>query len=337
LGACVWADRVGRRVAVRHRLPAGGATDVVGRLVAVSDTELVVDGRAGPVRVPLVDVVAGKVVPPRPVRVAPPHRALAVADLEEVLALHWQPLEGERLGGWLLRASGGFTNRANSVLPLGDPGLPLIDALDAARAWYAARDLAARLSLPGPADGGPDPTDPFPGLRAAVAQAGWAVLPDAGALVLTAATAEQAGDRVHLPAPLRLALAGEPDAAWLAGYRYRGQDLPTYAIALLTSAPEQVFASVLDGEDTVAVARGSLAGGWAGLTAVEVADGYRRRGLARALLAAVAGWAAARRARSIYLQVSDANAGAQRLYLSAGFAVHHRYDYLQAGLQTRGP
>ena len=33
----------------------------------------------------------------------------------------WPPLERGELGGWMLRAAGGFTGRANSVLPLGDP------------------------------------------------------------------------------------------------------------------------------------------------------------------------------------------------------------------------
>ena len=36
-------------------------------------------------------------------------------------------------------------------------------------------------------------------------------------------------------------------------------------------------------------------------------------------------------ARSAYLQVGDGNDAALRLYRSAGFSVHHRYDYLSPG------
>ena len=43
-----------------------------------------------------------------------------------------------QLGSWLLRADGGFTGRANSALPLGDPGLPLAGAVDEVEAWYRA-------------------------------------------------------------------------------------------------------------------------------------------------------------------------------------------------------
>ena len=42
-------------------------------------------------------------------------------------AAHWRGTEEEWLGEWLLRAADGFTGRANSALPLGDPGLPLDD------------------------------------------------------------------------------------------------------------------------------------------------------------------------------------------------------------------
>ena len=56
----------------------------------------------------------------------------------------WQPVESERLGEWELRARrAGFTRRANSVLPLGDPGLPLDEALARVRRWYEARGLPA--------------------------------------------------------------------------------------------------------------------------------------------------------------------------------------------------
>ena len=52
-------------------------------------------------------------------------------------------VESERLGDWELRAASGFTRRANSVLPLGDPRLPLDEALDAVRRWYGDRGLPA--------------------------------------------------------------------------------------------------------------------------------------------------------------------------------------------------
>lgn len=328
-----WDSRIGQRVVVRYRLDDGGQTDVVGELTGV-DEALHVASRHGPVRVRLDQVVAARVVPPRPTRPGPPHRTISITDLESVMALHWQALETERLGGWLLRASAGFTGRANSALPLGDPGLPVSEALDCVQTWYASRGLPAKLALAGPADGGvADDDGPANAARSVAVSRGWEVVPDGSALVMTARTADLRGPRTGraLPPGLTLVPAREPDDAWLANYRYRGQELPPAALALLRSASEQVFVSFRDADGaTVAVARGSLGGGWAGLTAVEVIPEWRRRGLAAGLLRAVVDWAGRARTVSVYLQVAESNLAAQELYRDAGFTVHHRYDYLQS-------
>jgi ribosomal protein S18 acetylase RimI-like enzyme len=54
------------------------------------------------------------------------------------------------------------------------------------------------------------------------------------------------------------------------------------------------------------------------------------------VLAALAGWGAERAARSTYLQVAEGNEAALGLYLSAGFTVHHRYDYLSTAPERSG-
>jgi GNAT superfamily N-acetyltransferase len=234
---------------------------------------------------------------------------------------HWLPRDTERLGDWVLRAAGGFTNRGNSVLVTGSPGIPPAAAVEHVTAWYVARGLPPRAAVPAEVGrnsvGGAEP----------FARAGWLPLAGASAVVLTARTAALTVG-LELPAGLTLDLADHPDAAWRALYRYRGQELPPGGVELLLSAPEQVFASVRADGTTVAVGRGSLAHAWLGVTAVEVAHEHRRRGLARAVLAALAAWGAAGGARSTYLQVAEGNAAALALYLSAGFTVHHRYDYL---------
>ena len=71
-----------------------------------------------------------------------------VTDLERAAALHWQAPDIQPLGDWLLRAAEGFTGRANSALPLGDPGLPLPEAVAAVEDWYRRRDLRPMIVLP---------------------------------------------------------------------------------------------------------------------------------------------------------------------------------------------
>ena len=115
-----WTERIGQRVVVRYLTPEGDQNDLVGDLLAV-DACLHVLSKRGRVEVALERVLTGKVVPPRPTRPGPPHLVLSITDLQRVMSLHWQALETERLGGWLLRASAGFTGRANSAIAFEDP------------------------------------------------------------------------------------------------------------------------------------------------------------------------------------------------------------------------
>ncbi|HTT53614.1 MAG TPA: GNAT family N-acetyltransferase [Streptosporangiaceae bacterium] len=245
---------------------------------------------------------------------------ISVSGLEEVAALGWRGTEEDRLGGWLLRAAGGFTGRANSALAVGDPGLPLRGAAAAVRRWYAARDLSPMISVPYPC-GRPagSAVDRF------LAGQGWTVRPGA-ATVMTAAAAAIAGAGPAAPAPVHIDT--EPDRAWLARYHYRGQpELPPAARQVLRSAPWQAFGSVRENGAALAIGRVAVARGWAGLTAIEVDPAHRRRGLARALTAALASQAATRGARWLYLQVEDGNQPALGLYHRIGFTDHHGYHY----------
>ena len=76
----------------------------------------------------------------------------------------WPAMETARLGDWVLRASRGFTQRANSVVTAGSPGIAVPAALDAVERWYAERGLPANLTLAGPV--GFDPADDAVGVEA---------------------------------------------------------------------------------------------------------------------------------------------------------------------------
>jgi N-acetylglutamate synthase len=246
-----------------------------------------------------------------------------VEDLERAAALHWQAPETERLGDWLLRAADGFTGRANSALPLGDPGLPLPAAVNAVEEWYRRRGLPPMIAVAKvPLTGAPP--DPLEDL---LAERAWVPRPSP-AFVMTAEIADIAACRDEVQ------LAPEPDAAFLGLYRYRGQDLPPIARTLLMSASWQAFASVRRDGRAVAVGRVSVAGApgeqWGAITAVEVDPACRRQGLGVAITAALAAAAAARGARRVLLQVETGNAPARALYLRCGFRDSHHYQYMVA-------
>ncbi len=68
-------DDVGHRVVVRHVVGTRDGrplmTDVLGELISYGRDHLIVASAAGPIRVPLGNVVAAKRVPPRPPRRTP--------------------------------------------------------------------------------------------------------------------------------------------------------------------------------------------------------------------------------------------------------------------------
>src|SRR5664279_2894578 len=125
---CVAGLRPGMRAVVRHRIEHG-VTDSLGEIVAIDADTVSVRTRRGAEVISRAVVVAAKEVPPRPARRGAPHLAISMHDLEQTMVEGWPPLRRAELGGWLLRAGAGFTGRANSVLPLGDPGIPLTEAV----------------------------------------------------------------------------------------------------------------------------------------------------------------------------------------------------------------
>ena len=136
---------VGHRVVVRRRVGGRAMTDLLGVLVALDADRVVVRAEDGAVHtVPAADVVAGKRVPPRPARYS------EIDALERTADRCWPAPVHERLGDWYLRAAQGWTNRANSALPLGDAGRPMAEALEATQAWYARQGLTPRITVPLP-------------------------------------------------------------------------------------------------------------------------------------------------------------------------------------------
>jgi ribosomal protein S18 acetylase RimI-like enzyme len=258
------------------------------------------------------------------------HCAVEIIELERVAARHWRGSQEEWLGGWLLRAAEGFTGRANSALPLGDPGMPLDAALAAVITWYRARALTPMIAVPLPLDGAEVPAEGSALRRFDnhLSERKWVTRPGP-AYVMTAgldAVAAVPG----LPDGAAFRVDAAPDDGWLGMYHYRGQQRqPPVSMTVLMSAPSQVFASIRAraGGEVLAIGRLSIAGDWAGITAVEVNPAHRRRGLGTTLTLAVCAEAERLSARRVFLQVEMENAAALSLYERCGFRHSHRYHY----------
>ncbi|MFF9568051.1 GNAT family N-acetyltransferase [Streptomyces sp. NPDC014685] len=323
---------VGKRVSVRRVCETGPQgvkfTDTVGVLTSWDNGVLSITRKNGEsVRIDESALVAGKVVPAAPARRRGP--AASFEELSAVCARAWPPVESEPLGDWRLRAARGFTRRANSVLPLGDPGMPLDEALRRVEQWYGERGLPAYVQAATGAEG----TQEL--LCAELEERGWRR--EVTTEVRTAALAP-IGD---LAADVsRVRVGRDLDEAWLSRYQ-RFETPGPHVLQVLRGGPSVWFASVPadEADDADATAGGStppaaigrcvVDGRWAGFMAVEVDPAHRRRGLATAVMTALARRALDEGASAAWLQVESDNEVARTMYEDMGFAVHHLYHHFR--------
>jgi GNAT superfamily N-acetyltransferase len=325
---CVGLRVVVRRVLPGRRGPSGGPamTDLLGVVESWGATSTRVRAEDGTVtEIALSDIVSGKPVPPR----ASPRMRVSAEQACLLSNGSWPAVHAEPLGDWLLRASGGFSARANSVMAVGDPGVPFAAALERVLGFYMDHGLPpwAQVVV------GSATADRF-------ADAGWVTArpgeADSEFQVAAVAQAARAVRRL-LPDPAPSVLVGTTvSPAWLATddrARSHGAD----AVAVLEGPQDVAFVEVPGDGDTLR-ARGRVAcdGDWAGISDVWVSPAHRRRGLGLVFLSALLEWAAERGAATAYLQVRGDNPPALALYAGLGFRTHHTYRYLAAP-PLRGP
>ncbi len=321
---------IGSRVVVRYRLAEGAeaaATDFLGELVARNEDFLIVDTRTERVKLIRADVIAAKDVPPPASRPGRAHERVSADDLEKVMAKGWQATDRGGVGDWVLRSSDGFTGRANSVLVVGDPSLPLDKAIDFAEKWYAERDRPPIFQVHGERGFA---AEAIPA-AAALLERGYAVGGGRDdwerVLVMTglsAAVPPLTEESVPVTADAELQLE------WLMSYAEQRTIVPGATEAVLTGSDGQLFLSVSDPETKriIALARMAIHPGWAGIFGLWVHPEHRRQGLGTTIVSAVAMVARENNMPAIYVQVSADNADGVAFWEGLGFGVHHEYTYL---------
>ncbi|MFJ6165426.1 GNAT family N-acetyltransferase [Micromonospora orduensis] len=303
---------VGHRIVVRRIVGIREGrplfSDALGELVELSETHLTLATAQGPLRVPVAQVHRAKRVPPtrRPT-------AAAVVALERAADEAWPAPTRGRLGDWLLRSAEGWTGRANSALPVGDPDRPLPAAVDAVERWYADQGQPAMINTPLPLAAP---------VGAELDDRGWGSRPPTLVQTVPLPLAGPAATSVAVE------LATAPSEEWLAIAAGRKGGLPDAARHVLTAVEQVRFAHVYADGTLVATGRGTVTGEgrrWLGLSLIEVVPAARRQGLARRVIHALADWGVSAGATHAFLQVEQRNTAAVALYRTLGFTTHHTY------------
>lgn len=235
--------------------------------------------------------------------------------IEEAALNAWPAERQQLLDGWLLRSSGGYTKRANSVTPLYPPASDPAGKIAACERFYASQGLPCIFRLPSFAQAGLDDL---------LARRGYRELDRT--LVLAREL-----DPASTPPPAH-AEATLDD--WLEAYSALSESSPAqragHRAILQRIAARPAYLLLLADGDALACGLGVLEGDYFGLFDIVVAAERRGRGLGRQMVGALLGWAAERGARRAYLQVVAGNAPARRLYDRLGFSEQYQYWYRQA-------
>lgn len=246
---------------------------------------------------------------------------MTVETLERATLAAVPPETSAELPGWVLPLDTGTVSRARSAVPLSHepPDLSVIDGIESI---YRDHGLIPRFRLPV----GLTAFSPF---ETALRGRGYKTVAPVLVMVGTPIGLRDGGD----PGPARL--DPRPSDAWVQAYLGEGFDPVDGAIrvGLLTRSADTLYASISPSQNpdpsrsVAAVGCACFADGVVGVHGMRTVAPERRRGHARALLAAM-GVEAARRGIDIaYLQVEVGNAPARRLYDSLGFTTAWTYDY----------
>ena len=238
----------------------------------------------------------------------------------------WFAAERMRLGGWLLRANHGVTRRANSVLPLGPPGLNLSTAIEFAIEFYTSRAIIPRFQV----SEASLPTE----LDTTLSDRGFAEV-----FHVEVWTAE-ISNLLELQPSCNTENLDDLSEEWIDTYlQASGHDPSTMSVRkgiLERTDQPRVFvqANVTDSVD--AVGFGVVEGNWLGVFNIGTHPEKRKTGAAISVNHALGIWGSKIGAARVYLQVETNNRIAKTLYEKLGFAHAYTYWYRQLGNLKKG-
>lgn len=227
--------------------------------------------------------------------------------------------------GWLLRFSGGYTRRANSVNPIfpskqqPDEDQDIQARIDLCEALYTVKHMPVHFKMTAAAHP--------PELDALLARRGYRQAPSTGVWVFdlneyTAQALTPADGlliRPHLTDEWLHDLCFMDESAYL--HRDTLRQMLTHII------PPTAFASLRLKNKTVAIGMAVLDAGYLGLFNIITAPKQRRRGYATQIINSLMAWGQQQGADHAYLQVMDENGPARQLYNKLGFYEVYKYWY----------
>ncbi len=295
---------IGKRVTIRLHDPSGGYRDIVG--ILQSERELITS-KSKTITFSPDEIAIWREIKPLP-DLAGKGAPLSqrIFELEKLSDLTWPAQEIVDYGKWRLRISDGFSMRANSVLPIGEPPIDLASAVDEITNIYRENKLKPTFSIPLPI---------FDELDRYLEQNGWNIKIDANFLIRDIGAIEASSDPQFF-----IEILDYPSKEWLE----INSDQPLEKI--MRRYPAR-YGAIKIGEQVIAVGRIATFGSWSIVTRLFVNPSFRGKGVAKILMNNLLSAAVSDGATKVSLQVDNENGAALALYQSMGFTIHHKFVY----------
>ena len=300
---------VGKRVTIRLREAGGGFRDIVGIL---QNNHELINAKSQLISFSEDEIAVWREVKPLPDRAGTGSPlSLRINEIEKLSDTTWPATEVIEYGKWRLRISGGFTMRANSVLPMGaaphgEPASSLAQAVDHVVKTYSEKNLTPAFSIPLPL---------YQGLDEYLDSQGWQIKVDSQFLVK-----DIEGDSKETQSEYNFEILDFPSHEWL-------ELQSDHRLENLMKRYPARYGVIKSGPTVIAVGRIATMGTWSIATRVFVEPSQRGKGVGRFLMNKLIAAASSDGATKISLQVDVANVAALALYKSMGFRIHHSCKY----------
>lgn len=240
--------------------------------------------------------------------------------IETIAASAWPAKKTKSYGEWLLRAHDGVSNRANSVLTLGD--IPNDDDwLFRIEQFYYSQGLTPRFYM----------TESSPIQLESILKLQDYEL-DTKIHILSVSP-EKIINKVALHNEWELTIETEASAEWMNAFmvleEHEERDKQAFTDIFRAITFVKGFIALKIKDEIIAVATIATDRGWGYVSNVIVSREYRRRGIASQLMLHLARWAKKHQTKSMFMQVLAHNEPALRLYDTLGFMTIANSYYLK--------
>ena len=236
----------------------------------------------------------------------------------------WPSLQTVLYDGWVIRVSGGYTKRANSICPIYPSVLDLDEKLRYCEELYTSMRLPVVFKLT-------DACDP-PDLDQVLEKKGYHKISETA--VRIARIAEDSGDIGLHEVRTEYEFTKEWVSTLIACSNMSNPDSIEVMRRMLDNIlGDRICVRINQKDEPVACGFGVIEAGYIGIYDIVVNPLFRGRGYGRAIMKSLLQEALRKNIDMAYLQVAVGNTIAEKLYDSLGFEEIYRYWYREKSFQ----